>query len=149
MKAEDVVKLVKKQITDVKIPNERRVFASVDKQKYKETLLALKSNDITHLSTITGVDLGEQIVVIYHLDCGDGVLLNLKVPLPKNDPRLQTVTDIFPGAVLYERDLMDMLGVKVEGHPDPRRIFLPEDWPAGKYPLRKEAPKEEAPEAKK
>ena len=143
MKAEDVVKLVKKQITDVKIPNERRVFASVDKQKYKETLLTLKSNDITHLSTITGVDIGEQIVVIYHLDCGDGVVLSLKVPLPKNDPRLQTVTDIFPGAVLYERDLMDMLGVKVEGHPDPRRIFLPEDWPAGKYPLRKEeAPKE-------
>ena len=148
MKAEDVVKLVKKQITDVKIPNERRVFATVDKKNYKETLLTLKSNDITHLSTITGVDTGEQIVVIYHLDCGDRVMLSLKVPLPKNDPRLQTVTDVFPGAILYERDLMDMLGVKVEGHPDPRRIFLPEDWPAGKYPLRKEeAPKKE--EAKK
>jgi len=52
-----------------------------------------------------------------------------------------SVTDIFPGAVLYERDLMEMLGVKVENHPDPRRLFLPEDWPEGNYPLLKEAKK--------
>jgi Ni,Fe-hydrogenase III component G len=54
---------------------------------------------------------------------------------------IETVTDIFPGAVLYERDLMEMLGVQVKGHPDPRRLFLPDDWPAGKFPLRKEVKK--------
>jgi len=141
MKAEQIVQLIKDHIKNAKVTNERRVTAITDKQHYREALLTLKANDILHLSTITGVDLGEEIEVIYHIDCGDGALLNLKLFLPKNAPNLLSVTDIFPGAILYERDLMEMLGVVVENHPDPRRLFLPEDWPEGNYPLRKEAKK--------
>lgn len=141
MKAEQIVQLIKNHIKDAKVTNERRVTAITDKQHYRETLLTLKANDILHLSTITGVDLGNDIAVIYHIDCGEGALLNLKLFLPKKAPRLLSVTDIFPGAILYERDLMEMLGVEVENHPDPRRLFLPEDWPEGNYPLRKEVKK--------
>jgi len=141
MKAEQIVQLIKDHIKNAKVTNERRVTAITDKQHYREALSTLKANDILHLSTITGVDLGEEIAVIYHIDCGDGALLNLKLFLPKNAPNLLSVTDIFPGAILYERDLMEMLGVVVENHPDPRRLFLPEDWPEGNYPLRKEAKK--------
>jgi len=141
MKAEQIVQLIKDHIKNAKVTNERRVTAITDKQHYREALSTLKANDILHLSTITGVDLGEEIAVIYHIDCGDGALLNLKLFLPKNAPNLLSVTDIFPGAILYERDLMEMLGVVVENHPDPRRLFLPEDWPEGDYPLRKEAKK--------
>lgn len=140
MKAEQVIQLIKDHIKEVKVTNKRRVTAITDNQRYREALSALKANDILHLSTITGVDLGEEIVVIYHIDCG-GPLLNLKLFLPKKNPRLLSVVDIFPGAVLYERDLMEMLGVHVENHPDPRRLFLPEDWPEGNYPLRKETKK--------
>jgi Ni,Fe-hydrogenase III component G len=67
--------------------------------------------------------------------------LNLKLSIPKTDLEIETVTDIFPGATLYERELMEMLGVQVKGHPDPRRLFLSDDWPAGKFPLRKEVKK--------
>jgi len=91
---------------------------------------------VTHISAITGVDVGENIEVIYHFDCRPAVL-NLKILIPTSDPRVRTVTEIFPGAVFYERDLMEMLGVKVEGHPNPKRLFLPDDWPEGVYPLRK------------
>jgi len=141
MKTEQIVQLIKDHIKNAKVTNERRVTAITDKQHYREALLTLKANDILHLSTITGVDLGEEIAVIYHIDCGEGALLNLKLFLPKNAPNLLSITDIFPGAILYERDLMEMLGVVVENHPDPRRLFLPEDWPEGNYPLRKEAKK--------
>jgi membrane-bound hydrogenase subunit beta len=140
MKVEQIVKLINDYVKDVNVTNERRVTAITDIQHYREALSKLKEKDIFHLCTITGVDLGEEIAIIYQIDCG-GPLLNLKLFLPKDAPRLLTVTDIIPGAVLYERDLMEMLGVEVENHPDPRRLFLPEDWPEGNYPLRKEVKK--------
>lgn len=140
MKANEVAKVIKKYVNKVKIVNERRVFATTDKKRSRAAMLALKRRGVQHLSTISGVDRGDVITLVYHIDCNP-VLLNLKLNLPKRMPKVRTVTDIFPGAILYERDQMEMLGIKVEGHPDPRRLFLPDDWPAEVYPLRKEAKK--------
>jgi membrane-bound hydrogenase subunit beta len=137
LRAEEILELLRDYIVEAKSVGERRIFATTDAAKYRQALRALKDRGFVHLSTITGVDLGDRMEVIYHVDCG-GIVLNLKLPLPRESPSLRTVTDIFPGAVLYERDLMEMLGVRVEYHPDPRRLFLPDDWPANKYPLRKE-----------
>ncbi len=137
MKASEVADIIKEYVDEVKIVNERRVFATTDEERCRAAMLALKQHDVQHLSTISGVDRGDAITVIYHLDCRPA-LLSLKLNLPKSTPKVRTVTDIFPGAILYERDLMEMLGIKVENHPDPRRLFLPDDWPAGVYPLRKE-----------
>lgn len=141
MKASEVGEIIKQRVKELKVISERRITATTNKNLYRDILLNLRGRGIHHLSTISGVDLGEQIAVVYHVDCGGGTLLNLKLNLEKSAPVLQTVTDIFPAAVLYERELMDMLGVKIEGHPDPRRLFLPEDWPADEYPLRKKGEK--------
>jgi len=140
MKANEVAEVIKEYVDEIKIENVRRVFATTDEERCRAAMLALKQRDVQHLSTISGVDRGDAITVVYHLDCRPA-LLSLKLNLPKSTPKVQTITDIFPGAILYERDLMEMLGVKVEGHPDPRRLFLADDWPAGVYPLRKEAKK--------
>ena len=138
MKAKEVCEIIEQNVGELKVISERRVTATTDKESYRKILQDLRGRDIQHLITISGVDLGQQISVVYHVDCGGGTLLNLKLNLDKKAPTLQTVTDIFPGATLYERDLMEMLGVKVEGHPDPRRLFLPDDWPADEHPLLKE-----------
>jgi len=45
---------------------------------------------------------------------------------------------VIPGSILYERELQDLMGFRVKDHPDPRRFNLPEDWPEGVYPLRKD-----------
>lgn len=141
MKASEVGEIIKQRVKELKVISERRITATTDKEQYRNLLQELRARDIQHLLTISGVDLGEQIGVVYHVDCGDGTLLNLRLKLDKRAPILQTVTDIFPGAILYERDFMEMLGVKIEGHPDPRRLFLPDDWPADEYPLRKKGEK--------
>ena len=137
MNVKEVTTLIKDHVDEIKIVNDRCLFATTDKQRYRGAMLALKTQDIQHIFTITGVDQGKSVEVIYHFDCRPA-LLNLKINLPKNELIIPTITDIFPGATLYERELMEMLGVKVEGHPDPRRLFLPDDWPDGEYPLRKE-----------
>lgn len=138
MNLEELNNLLKNFVDEFKITGVRRVNAEIKVQNLRNALFALKGNSINHLSAITGVDGGDKIIVIYHIDCRNGVLLNLRLKLPKEDLKLPTVTDIFPGAVFYERDLMEMLGVKVEGHPDPRHLFLPDDWPPDTYPLRRE-----------
>jgi len=50
---------------------------------------------------------------------------------------------LVPGAILYEREVHDLLGVVFDGHPDLSRLILPEDWPEDVYPLRKEYSPEE------
>jgi Ni,Fe-hydrogenase III component G len=137
MDSNEVAALIKKHANDIRVVDERCLFATSDKRRCRDILLALKERGVTHVSTITGVDRGNVVEVIYHFDCRPAEL-NLKIPLPKDNLRISTITDFFPGAILYERDLMEMLGVKVGGHPDPRKLFLPDDWPNGEYPLRKE-----------
>ncbi len=137
MDSKEIAELIKAHVDGVKIVDDRCIFAASDKKRLREILLKLRAEGITHISTITGVDTGDVVEVIYHINCKPAEL-NLKISLPKTDLKIPTITEIFPGAVLYERDLMEMLGVKVEGHPDPKRLFLPDDWPEGVYPLRKE-----------
>ncbi len=140
MKANEVAEAIKEYVDEVKIANERRVFATTDKERCRDAMTALAQHGVQHLSTISGVDRGDTITVVYHFDCLP-TLLSLKLNLPKNTPKVKTVTDIFPGATLYERDIMEMLGIEIENHPEPRRLFLSDDWPSGVYPLRKEAKK--------
>ncbi len=137
MDSKEIAELIKAHVDGVKIVDDRCIFAASDKKRLREILLKLRAEGITHISTITGVDTGDVVEVIYHINCKPAEL-NLKISLSKTDLKIPTITEIFPGAVLYERDLMEMLGVKVEGHPDPKRLFLPDDWPEGVYPLRKE-----------
>lgn len=58
--------------------------------------------------------------------------------IPPDDPTFPSVTPKIPSAVWYEREVRDLLGLEPVGHPDPRRLVLPDDWPEGVYPLRKE-----------
>ena len=65
-------------------------------------------------------------------------MLNLKLAVPKAKPVIKTVSGLFPGCVIYERELVDLLGAEVEGLPPGERYPLPDNWPAGQYPLRKD-----------
>jgi NADH-quinone oxidoreductase subunit C len=61
--------------------------------------------------------------------------LRVRVGIPDDDPRAPTVTRLFPTATFHEREVFDMFGVVFDGHPDLRRILMPEGWEG--HPLRK------------
>ncbi len=60
--------------------------------------------------------------------------------IPEDDPRIDSITPVVPGADWAEREFQDAVGVRPEGHPDPRRLLLPDEWPEGVYPLRRDFP---------
>jgi Ni,Fe-hydrogenase III component G len=87
---------------------------------------------------MTGLDEQDKLSVIYHIAQDRNIMINIKTSVPKDNPRLRTVTSYFPSADAYERELVDLLGVQVEGLPPGNRYPLPDDWPKGQFPLRKD-----------
>ena len=138
---ENAIKLLKekmpKEILEFRVPKPRRAYILLKPECYKKAISALMKNDENiMLSTITGVDLEKDIELNYHLACEGAVTLKNRVPREK--PFTKTITDIIPGANLYEREVFDLLGVVFEGHPDLKRLMLPDNWPQGNYPLRRD-----------
>lgn len=64
--------------------------------------------------------------------------VRLKVRLPEEDPHLATATVVWPAANWLEREIWDLFGIAFDGHPDPRRLLMPEDWEG--FPGRKDYP---------
>jgi len=89
-----------------------------------------------HITTITAVDLEDKIEVIYHLTDKD-LSIALKVQVPIDNPVVDSISDIIEGAPFYEREIHDLMGVVSKGHPNLKKLILPEDWPEGLYPQRK------------
>ncbi|MBU2617461.1 MAG: NADH-quinone oxidoreductase subunit C [Euryarchaeota archaeon] len=120
----------------------KRAWVRIALPRFRDAVRFLCTlQDHPHLSVISGQDLGKEVELIYHFSIFYGrkleeVEVMIAVRLPKEDLVVPTITDMIPGAVVHEREQQDMLGVKVEGIPDPRRIFLPDDFPEGLYPLR-------------
>ncbi len=127
----------KEKIIESSIPRKNIVNIVVPKESYKEVIKFIVENfNIPHIQTITGIDMGNEIQIIAHL--GRSITINVKTSIDKNNPQIDTITDIIPGASFYEREVYDLLGVNFIGHPNLKRVILPEDWPKGVYPLRKE-----------
>jgi NADH-quinone oxidoreductase subunit C len=137
------------KILEITNPAPRRIFLKVDRKDLVEAIGFLKEQfNFVHLSTISGVDLGDNFEVLYHM-ANENCVLNVRILTPRNDPKIPTITGVIPGAILYERELQDMFGIVVENIPDPRPLLLSDDWPEGQHPLRKdwkfERPEEKIP----
>jgi NADH:ubiquinone oxidoreductase subunit C len=74
---------------------------------------------------------------LYHF-CHGAAILTLRVRAPHSNPVLPSLCPVIPYAGLYERELVEMLGFRIDGATQAERFILPEDWPDGVYPLRKD-----------
>jgi NADH-quinone oxidoreductase subunit C len=102
----------------------------------KEELHFIYLNDVFGTDRFTS---DERFEVIYHLlSLRHHLRIFLKVRVEEESPVLPTVTDLWKSANWNEREVYDMFGIRFDGHPDLRRIYLPEDFKY--FPLRKEFP---------
>jgi formate hydrogenlyase subunit 5 len=105
---------------------------------HRDVLKAMiDADEKTAIVTITGIDLGANIGVYYHIRTSNA-FVTIKAEVPKENPKIQTITDIIPGAIFSEMEVTDLLGVTFENHPCPGRLVLPDTWPEGVFPLRKD-----------
>jgi len=94
-------------------------------------------------SGVSGVDYypdSPRFALVYHLySLRNNVSIELKAFVEDDDePSIDSVTEVYPAANWFEREILDMFGVTINNHPDPRRILTPADWEG--HPLRKDYP---------
>lgn len=123
-------------LLEARVARRRRVFVTVDRRHYRAAMAALREMGFDFLEAITGVDVGDHLEVIAHV--GRRTSVAVRASVPKDDAKIQSIVDLYPAALFYEREVWEMLGVTFEGHPKLTRVFLPEDWPGGVYPLRRD-----------
>jgi len=138
---------------EVAFVKEDRVRINVSKENVHDVAEFIRDGlHYDHVESVSGVDYPQdkEIEVVYHIGSYTESSLARQVlvlatraqreenPIPGNDAtKLPTLRDIFYSVEFHEREIFEMLGVYFDGHPDNRRLLLPEDW-ADLPPLRKD-----------
>ena len=120
------------------------VHVFVQSEQIVEVITALRdAHSFELMSALTAVDYWPQeeprFHVVYQLtSIANNLSLQVRVPVTATRPVVPTVSAVFASANWRERELWDMFGIQFDGHPDPRRILMPQDWEG--HPLRKDYP---------
>jgi len=123
--------------TTVVVPLDRLVRTA----EYLATEPSLRFSFLSDITTVDRYPIEPRFEVNYHLlSIERRERLRLKVRVPGSEPVVPSVTPVWPTANWHEREIFDLFGIRFEGHPDLRRILMPEEWEG--YPLRKDYPVE-------
>ncbi len=119
-----------------------RATLVIEPARIRAVLAMLRSKGYAFLASVHGVDHYPEeprLGVIYELlDMGTVDRITVKLRVPSDAPTVESVTDEWPTANHQEREIYDMFGVVFEGHPDLRRILMPEDYEG--HPQRRDFP---------
>jgi NADH-quinone oxidoreductase subunit C len=142
--ADALARRLRKRFDDVLVAR-NEVTVTVERDRLLDALRALRDTEglaFGFLSDVSSTDWPgrePRVWMVYHLHSMDlGHRVRVKVGLPADHLRVPSVTGLFPAADWQEREVYDFFGVEFEGHPDLRRILMPDDWEG--HPLRKDHP---------
>ena len=141
---EDIVKEIQEAvgqwIKKVTIKNSQRVYIDIDPEGVREVAKHLWKDRGGRYSIATTLDNRTSFEVMHHisLDEEGGVMVSIRSILSKDNPSMPSLAPMIKGANWIEREMNELMGVEFVGHPDMRRLVLPDDWPQGVYPLRKD-----------
>ncbi len=87
----------------------------------------------------TGIDTPTAIEVLYHWALDSlGCVVTVRTRLNRENPVIESIAPLCPAAEWIEREMWELLGIRFRNHPDLRHLLLGDDWPEGKYPLRRD-----------
>ena len=136
-----------KGVTKVGLVRHNVVICNLDKEGSKDFFVKLKDDfGFEHCSLITAIDNQPQFELVYHFSAINGsvfvkdssaaVMAEIHIFLDRDTPTVESISDLWFGANWHEREAFDLMGIYFIGHPDLRRVLLPEGF-AG-HPLRKD-----------
>ncbi|NPV56846.1 MAG: NADH-quinone oxidoreductase subunit C [Anaerolineae bacterium] len=143
-------RLLQSYLNSFTYPAEGRLDVVIPAEKLVDTVARLIEARWGYLGSITGLDIASPAgaedeandQTAGHFEClyiffSGAAVLVLRVPLAYDAAVVPSICGLIPAATLYERELMEMFGIEVEGTPVKDRLVLADDWPKGVYPLRK------------
>jgi Ni,Fe-hydrogenase III component G len=118
----------------------RRIFVQVHPEKIRTVVQhMLDRYAMWQFITVSGRDLGDDLQACYHFVINERkIAITFRLNVPRNKPEHPTISDLVPAAEFIENEVRELFGIVQVGHPNVRRIELPEDWPANEYPMRKD-----------
>jgi NADH:ubiquinone oxidoreductase subunit C len=117
----------------------RRIYIAIKPQDLREVAKTLFQDFGLRFAIASGLDTPQGIEILYHFSSDQsGELFSIRVLLEdRKNPQIDSLTVLFPAAEWIEREIWELLGVNFLGHPNLKHLLLLDDWPQGKYPLRK------------
>jgi len=126
-------------ILDLVEKSPKRVYIEIRAESIRDVALFLFKDLGARFNTASGVDGRSQMEILYHFTLEDiNLLISLRVRLEKPNLEVESLAPLFEAANWVEREIHELLGINFKGHPDLRRLLLPDDWPRGVYPLRQD-----------
>ena len=119
--------------------SERRVFIDVAAEDVLPVTGLLCERLGARFQTASGVDTPAGFEILYHWAFDRlGLVVSVRTRLPRDAPEIESIANLCVAAEWIEREMWELLGIRFRGHPDLRHLLLSEDWPEGKYPLRRD-----------
>ncbi len=132
------------KIIDIDSPQPGHLYMTIDPGSVVEVAAHLQNDLGCRFVINAGTDRrrerGKFLITHFFAKDEDGIYLALHAEVDADDPKIASITPLVPAANWAEREARDMVGVVPEGHPDPRRLVLADDWPEDLYPLRWDVP---------
>lgn len=134
---DEIKKALGDKVMKAWVQRERRLYIAVKGENILEVAKAVKEMGFDHLSSISGVEYEDRMECVYHIwSYSKGKLLTVRTLVPKDNPKIDSLTSIWKSADWHERETYDLMGMVFEGHPDLRRILTSDDFKG--HPLRKD-----------
>ena len=117
----------------------QRIYLTLDKESLVEVARYLFEELKFRFVIASGVDTRQGIEILYHFSQDStGKVVTLRILVSKDKCIVDSLAPYIKGTNFIEREIHELLGVDFKDHPDLRRLLLAEDWPEGKYPLRRD-----------
>ncbi len=127
------------RLVSVEETSPKRVFIEVLPEDVPETSRLIFKELQARFQIATGVDTPAAIEVLYHWALDRlGCLVTVRTRLDREHPEIDSIAPFCPAAEWIEREMWELLGIQFRNHPDLRHLLLDDDWPEGKYPLRRD-----------
>ena len=135
----DLRKKFKDDIIEVFDKSPKRVYVEIRPDSIVQVASYIFKDLKARFNTASGVDVRYHMEILYHFLIEDiNLLISLRVKLQKPKLEIDSLVPVFEGANWIEREMHEILGINFKGHPDLKRLLLPDDWPDGVYPLRRD-----------
>ena len=143
MNREEILQALKERfpedIIDVFEKSAKRVYLEIKAEAIVQTAEYIFNELGARFNIASAVDGRNQMEILYHFTLEDiNLVISLRVILPRTKLEIDSLTSVFTAAQWIEREIHELLGINFIGHPQLERLLLPEDWPEGVYPLRKD-----------